>query len=404
MRKKKVALIAYSCSPVRGSEYSVAWNYITKMHEIVELDVYLGAAGEHLGDFEELKYASEDIHQRVNFVKVKPNMFSRAINYFNKRKIFTYAFYIAYKFWHKSVFNIIKGKVSEYDVVHFLCPHGYRVPGDYHKLDIKTVWGPIGGFGNVDRQFVLYGRNKVAFRTILNNVQLLIDRSYKIALRNYDVVFSSNLYNQQRIKDISGRSTIVIPENGLTSNLVEKKSINIEEMKVVNILWVGTLNDRKSLDLLILACSKLDISYVINVVGHGPLHKKLEELSKCKMVNIKFHGQLSRDRVLEMYESNHVHVITSLLEGNPTVLWEAMSAGLPTISLRNSGMATTLCEKCGVLIDMRTRQQIISDLASALSEISNINNYSKLVNGLCDCRTKFQWEKRIPYFLEAYEK
>ena len=51
---KDILVLAYAVSPIRGSEYSVAWNYVTQMSKYNRLTVLYGCAGEHMGDFEEM--------------------------------------------------------------------------------------------------------------------------------------------------------------------------------------------------------------------------------------------------------------------------------------------------------------------------------------------------------------
>ena len=52
--------------------------------------------------------------------------------------------------------------------------------------------------------------------------------------------------------------------------------------------------------------------------------------------------------------STHLHIITSLGEGNPTTIWEAMDRGIPTVSLNHCGMKDVICDKCGVKINIET--------------------------------------------------
>ena len=52
---KKILVLAYCVSPTRGSEYAVAWNYITRMSKYHKLTVLYGISGEQMGDITELE-------------------------------------------------------------------------------------------------------------------------------------------------------------------------------------------------------------------------------------------------------------------------------------------------------------------------------------------------------------
>ena len=64
MSSKKILVLAYAISPYRGSEYSVAWNYVTEMSKSNELVVIYGTSGSHMGDIEEMKKYIKEISLR----------------------------------------------------------------------------------------------------------------------------------------------------------------------------------------------------------------------------------------------------------------------------------------------------------------------------------------------------
>ena len=55
MKNKKILVLAYAISPTRGSEYSVAWNYVQEMSKDNKLTVLYGASGDYMGDCEEME-------------------------------------------------------------------------------------------------------------------------------------------------------------------------------------------------------------------------------------------------------------------------------------------------------------------------------------------------------------
>jgi len=50
-----ILILAYLLSPSKGSEYSVAWNYVTHMSKKNNLTVLYGASGNQMGDCDEME-------------------------------------------------------------------------------------------------------------------------------------------------------------------------------------------------------------------------------------------------------------------------------------------------------------------------------------------------------------
>ena len=71
---KDILVLAYAVSPSKGSEYAVAWNYVTAMSRYHRLTVLYGTSGEHMGDTVEMeRYLREHPVPNVTFVAVAPN-------------------------------------------------------------------------------------------------------------------------------------------------------------------------------------------------------------------------------------------------------------------------------------------------------------------------------------------
>ena len=68
MTMKDILVLAYAVSPSKGSEYAVAWNYVTAMSCYHRLTVLYGTSGEHMGDTVEMeRYLREHPVPNVTF-------------------------------------------------------------------------------------------------------------------------------------------------------------------------------------------------------------------------------------------------------------------------------------------------------------------------------------------------
>ena len=80
-------------SPYKGSEFSVAWNYITHMSKDNDLTVLYGISGRHMGEVEEMEsWVASNPSCNVKFIAVKPNWLANILNYPNRKDKFVYTF------------------------------------------------------------------------------------------------------------------------------------------------------------------------------------------------------------------------------------------------------------------------------------------------------------------------
>ena len=137
-KKKHILVLAYMLSPYKGSEFSVAWNYVTEMSKDNNLTVLYGISGKHMGDCEEMEtFIKDNPISGVNLIAIKPNRIANALNFLNKHDIFVYTFYYAYKVWQKLAYHkaLELMKSNHFDLVHYVGMIGYREPGYLRKTE-----------------------------------------------------------------------------------------------------------------------------------------------------------------------------------------------------------------------------------------------------------------------------
>jgi glycosyltransferase involved in cell wall biosynthesis len=111
----------------------------------------------------------------------------------------------------------------------------------------------------------------------------------------------------------------------------------------LRILSIGRLGKQKNIGLLLEICSILKKSlksdFQIKIVGDGPERFWLEQ--KANSLGL-FPNQLNftgdTDNVLPYYHSADIFVLTSLWEGMPNVIMEAMACGLPIVATSVGGI------------------------------------------------------------------
>ena len=101
--------------------------------------------------------------------------------------------------------------------------------------------------------------------------------------------------------------------------------------KTYDVITIGTLNSNKNQKLLIDACKLLPRSIKVLVIGDGRMLEPLEAESKRYGLNIVFARQIPHKQVLLELQRSKVYVHTSLSEGLPVAVLEAILAELPVV-------------------------------------------------------------------------
>lgn len=410
-----ILILAYAVSPYRGSEYAVAWNYITQMAKNHQITVLYGTSGEHIGDDEDMvKFHQTKKLDNVEWHRVKPGGVADRLNYLNKNGYFTYSFYMAYRAWQKDVYRYanLELNISGFDLIHFLNPIGYREPGYLWKLGRPYIWGPIAGANSIDTRLLAVlpksGRFKLLLRKYLNWFQLRYSYRLIQAFSATNLLLTATSENQDVFQTLHGVQSTYIPENGTIGEYLGESKPK-DASNIINLIWIGTIEARKALKLLIDAFTYVENpqAFKVHVLGKGPLQESLiaETLEKGLESVFVWHGHLPRKKVLETMQNADLHVITSVSEGNPTTIWEAMQNGVPTMSLDHCGMRDIITDSSGIKIKLGNYPDVVKEFGTILNNISkNPVLLSELIPGVKQCFYKHHWENRVKFFNEAYNK
>lgn len=412
----KILLITYPVSPFRGSEFSVSWNYIVNMSREHELFVLYGTSGGGLGNVSELQGWLQT-HQlgNVHFIDVQMpgNTLSRVLA---RMRAFNYKFgsFFQYKYWHKQVYRkaleIVKN--DGIDIVHYLNPIGFKEPSECWRIKgVPYVWGPVQGVEN--RPLCLYralgvsGVVDALVRLVMHNGIMLLSPKIRKAVKRADCIFAATPNTVRQMKRVFGKETIYLPENGILK-MNRTEPIVYKSGEVLRIVWCGAVCYRKGLILLLDALRKVkSVKWCLNVIGGGNLLTKLKDYADKMGIgkNITWHGSIPREQVFRLMADSHLHVISSLGDATTTVLLEAMSFAVPTMTLDHCGMAGVVCPKCGIKIPIHSYSQVVNDMAANIESLINEpERINRLSRGVIECSKKYLWENRIGVFDKVYEE
>ncbi|HCM37615.1 TPA: hypothetical protein DIS61_03135 [Patescibacteria group bacterium] len=153
--------------------------------------------------------------------------------------------------------------------------------------------------------------------------------------------------------------------NGVNTQLFSPR----QDVKLKQILFIGRLEKQKNLKQLITAVSQIKFPGIeLCFIGQGSLRQELETLAQELGVNLRILGTVEHTELPKCLNQASVFVLVSLIEGQPKVLLEAMSCGLPVIASQIPAHEEIISHnKNGILSDINT-QDITQALRSVMTD------------------------------------
>ena len=135
---------------------------------------------------------------------------------------------------------------------------------------------------------------------------------------------------------IAPEKMTIIP-NYIDTELFKPLEIKKEKRSVC---FVGRLEPQKNLLNLIQAIKNTDIHLLC--YGEGSQLEHLKQQAQIDQVNVSFLGRIPNKELPAALNACELFILPSLFEGNPKVLLEAMTCGLPVIGTNVEGISSLI--------------------------------------------------------------
>jgi glycosyltransferase involved in cell wall biosynthesis len=236
-----------------------------------------------------------------------------------------------------------------------------------------------------------------------------IDRA---TLRFYEHVFcvSEDLYQACRMAGVpSSRSEILqngidLEEYSRTRSPAEAKTALGYDSSLPLIGAVGRLSAEKGFDLLIRSADELfsrGLDFNLIIIGEGdekePLTRLIHELNRQNRVHLLgYHSDLR-----PFYEAMDIFVLSSIREGLPNVLLEAMAMETPVLSTRVAGIPKLIQSGVsGLLIEPGSQEELTKGITSLLQSPECRRNFATA--GRKTVSEKFSFAERMARLAMKY--
>ncbi len=371
-RRPRLLIMAYACSPMRGSESAVGWNRAIQAAK--HFDTWV-ICEEHEFEPDISRYLQDngDV-PGLNFVFIPMPRWQWSLG-----QVHGAVWYTMLNLWHRRAYAVARRLHEEigFDLVHQLTFCGYREPGYLWKLDVPFVWGPVGGTQNYPWRFItragLSGAAREAGRNILNLCQLRFGRRINLAARKAAAVVAATSTVQRDFTRFLGVTPSVISDVGISRIMDFSRPLRSPQ-EPLRILWSGIMQLRKALPLLIDALAQMprDLPYCLRVLGEGEYLNAWQRLARLRGIDqrIEWLGWLPHEQALEQYAWADVFAFTSLRDTTGTVIAEALAAGLPVVCLDHQGAHDAVTEDCGIKIPVAMPGEVIRGLREAFVRLA----------------------------------
>lgn len=404
-----ILISAYAVSPSKGSEPGVGWNWIINLSE--NCNLFIITEGEWRIEIEK---ALESLPQKDNIHFYYNPLPSRI------RKMCwnqgDWRFYWYYRKWQKQTFEIANEIIKSHhiDVIHQLNMIGFREPGYLWKIkNIPFVWGPIGGMELVPTGYLVDAKFKQRFKIFIKNRINNWQRKYYprvlSALKRADFIIAANKGAYDIIHDYHKRPVTLINETGCYPNTPDQLISN-KDIDDFNIVWVGRFIFTKQLGLALKIVASLTKTCNIkfHIIGSGAdLTVKEYKLLVSKLGIEKYviwHGEIPHNEVLKFMEQCDIFLFTSIMEGTPHVVLEALQSNLPIVCFDACGQAGVVDDSIGIKIPLTNTSQSIKDFTEAIEYLYNNHKALAMFRSHCFVRQQqLSWNTKAKQMIEIYK-
>jgi len=173
-----------------------------------------------------------------------------------------------------------------------------------------------------------------------------------------DTILCLNKASENHIREVTGRSSIIIPNFIDICRQTGNKSKYISD-SIRAIVYAGHITIEKGCDDIIKAAEKLP-HITFKLMGYIS-----DDIRKIPAPNnVKFIGEVRKEEVIkEMYKADLL-LFPSHTEGFPNVVLEAMACGLPVIATPVGAIPDMIEDKGGVLVDIGDVDGIVAAISS----------------------------------------
>lgn len=274
--------------------------------------------------------------------------------------------------------------------------HGLRILLS-NKIDIIHIHSPmyilIGLIGFLQKKKIYITFHGTDFHRIKNAKWYFLFRNI------FDKVFIISPDMKEILSKIHNSSKVIQVKNGIDLDVFQ----NFHGKRKKQIIAVGSLKNEKGFKFLIEAFNEMlneNIhlnEYKLIIVGEGLLRYDLNKqiISANMNNNISLIGHLDRSDIINLYNESELFVLSSISEGFPKVVLEAMACGCKIVATNVGSVSQMLDETDFEIIESENVKKLKEALLKTIEK--NYINYQNIL----EIHT---WASVGNFYKKEYEK
>ena len=232
------------------------------------------------------------------------------------------------------IYSIIKKRNSKFINYLFSFTIPFKLRNTFKNIDVIHQHQLLGSWVVIILKFLvkkpLLTRTGYDMYLFAKNERKNVVVRYLYKLLTRFTIWLSDIYTVTSISDFNYLNTSRKTKKKLLyrPNFIEQNETNPLENRYENkILGVGRLVEQKNFKILIEEFKNTKDDFEITIVGEGKLENELKALALKNNVDLKLIGSVSYEELKNIYQNYRYFISTSLFEGNPKTLLEAMASG-----------------------------------------------------------------------------
>lgn len=411
---KKIIVSAFAVSPERGSECAVGWEITKRLGAYFSVTVLVcektPSNKPYFSEIDNFIKENGEI-KNVKYVPVAMPMRSRIYTWLHDKGLWP-AFYWSYNTWQKEAFKkaVELHHNEKFDLAYQLNMIGFREPGYLWKLNIPFSWGPTNGFHSIPFSFIncFSGKDYLfqLLKHIANETQIKLAFRARMAAKKASVVWCVDDSAYKKMSQWT-KNAELMQETGLNA-LTELSKTNKEYdgKRMLNLVCSGMITTGKAYFVVIDALLKIrDRNFHLTFLGDGPLKANLIKKSAPLNNKISWLGWVKHSEAVDRVKNADILIHTSLKEGTPHSILEAISMGVPVICHDTCGMGVVVNENNGFKIpylNANYSTEYLLDTLNSIFENPEILNkkFRTIYQGLND----LTWDSKVERISKTIEK
>lgn len=413
MKRPHILLSAFYFSPYRGSESGVGWNVATQLAKHFDVTALTGDVAPsrpHEADLQRWQ-AEGAVIPGLTIAYVPPSRATILIERLHTLPGLKYLWYKAYQGWQKKAYQraVELHRQTPFTLAHHLNVIGFREPGYLWKLPIPFVWGPIAGGPMVPWSYMPMLGFKDGLRWGMRNLGNIIQKSLpsrsRQAARKASHIWTVTPEDHAMVTRQWGAQAQPMIETGTNPDptVLPKPAVQ----GPYRLIWSGIHDAGKALPLLLQALAQLPKSYAwhLDILGEGPCRARWRKMATALQLQdqVTWHGWVQRPQALALMQTGHILVHTSLKEGTPHVVLEALALGMPVLCHDACGMGTVVNDTCGRKVPLVNPATSIAGFTAGLTQFfDDAELLPRLSAGALVRARELSWEHKVQAIVDVY--